>query len=333
MEVAVLYEGFNAMPEGVQVVLLASVSGVTDRHVRISAVQGMEVFHVQGIGGGVTGTLVEGIVQDELSVGTDLRVVSGLELSVPHVVFLHPHERGVRVCLGVAVAPVKNLSLGFIFPELFGPCLPHAPDLGLHFPVRIRSLQGFMYLLQRPFHFLGGDILVSDGSGVAQLLLGDGLGVPPYLLKLFRDSGDAGMYGFAPDERIAVGVRLHLRPVGASHVQTYKAFRHEELHDGGKNSLEHILQPAAAETVDGVMVRHPGTGQPHEADVIAAELLDAAAGIDIAQIGIYQNLQHHAGMVRRTTFRGILTVKLFKVYLLNDTVNNPDRIVLGNKIA
>ena len=333
MEIVVLYEGFNAMPEGVQVVLLTSVSGVTDRDVRVSAVQGMEVFHVQGIGGGVTGTLVEGIVQDELSVGTDLRVVSGLELSVSHVVLLHPHERGVGVCLGVAVAPVENLSLGFIFLQLFGPCLLHAPNLGLHFPVRIRSLQGFMYLLQRPFHLLGGDVLISDGSGVAQLLLGDGLGVPPYLLKLFRDSGDAGVDGLAPDERIAVGVRLHLRPVSAGHVQTYKAFRHKELHDGGKDGLEHILQPAAAETVDGVVVRHPGTGQPHEADVIAAELLNAAAGIDIAQIGIYQNLQHHAGMVGRTAFDGVLAVKFFQADLFNNTVNNPDRVVLGNKIA
>ena len=333
MEIVVLYEGFNAMPEGVQVVLLTSVSGVTDRDVRVSAVQGMEVFHVQGIGGGVTGTLVEGIVQDELSVGTDLRVVSGLELPVSHVVLLHPHERGVGVCLGVAVAPVENLSLGFIFLQLFGPCLLHAPNLGLHFPVRIRSLQGFMYLLQRPFHLLGGDVLVSDGSGVAQLLLGDGLGVPPYLLKLFRDSGDAGVDGLAPDERITVGVCFHLRPVGAGHVQTYKAFRHEELYDGGEDGLEHILQPAAAETVDGVVVRSHIAGQPHEADVIAAKLFDAAAGIDVAQIGIYQNLQHHAGMIGRTAFDGVLAVKFFQADLFNNTVNNPDRVVLGNKIA
>ena len=74
-------------------------------------------------------------------------------------------------------------------------------------------------------------------------------------------------------------------------------------------------------------------GQPHEADVIAAELLDAAAGIDIAQIGIYQNLQHHAGMVGRTAFDGVFAVKFFQTDLFNDTVNNPDRIVLGNKIA
>ena len=182
----------------------------------------MEVFHVQVIGGGFTGTLVEGIVQDELSVGTDLRVVSGLELPVPHVVLLHPHKRGIGVCLGVVVAPVENLSLGFVFLQLFGPCLPHAPDLGLHFPVRIRSLQSLMYLLQCPFHLLGGDVLVSDWSGVTQLLLGDGLGVPPYLLKLFRDSGDADVDRLAPDERITVGVCLHLRSVGAGHVQLTK---------------------------------------------------------------------------------------------------------------
>ena len=155
----------------------------------------------------------------------------------------------------------------------------------------------------------------------------------PYLPKLFRNSGDAGVDGLSPDERITVEVRLHLRPIGAGHVQTYKALRHEELHDGGEDGLEHILQPAAAETVDGVVVRGPGTGQPHEADVIAAELLNAAAGIDIEQIGTYQNLQHHAGMVGRTAFDRVLVVKLFQADLFNDTVNNQDRIVLGNKIA
>ena len=73
--------------------------------------------------------------------------------------------------------------------------------------------------------------------------------------------------------------------------------------------------------------------KPHEADVIAAEFFDAAAGIDVTQISIDKNLKHHAWMVRRAAFRGILTVKFFKVYLFNDTVDNPDRIVLRNKIA
>ena len=141
------------------------------------------------------------------------------------------------------------------------------------------------------------------------------------------------MDGLAPDECITVGICLHLRSVGTGHIQTYETFCYEELYNGGKDGLEYILQPTAAETVDGVMLRNTGTGQPHEADVIAAELLKAAAGIDIAQIGIYQNLQHHAGMVGQTTFDRVLAVKFFQADLFNDTVNNTDRIVLGNKIA
>ena len=66
MEIIVLYEGFNAMSEGIQIVLFTSISGITDRHVRVSAVKGMEIIHMQGIGRGVTRTLMESIVQDEL---------------------------------------------------------------------------------------------------------------------------------------------------------------------------------------------------------------------------------------------------------------------------
>ena len=136
------------------------------------------------------------------------------------------------------------------------------------------------------------------------------------------------MYGLTPDERITVGIRLHLRPVGTGHIQTYKTFRHKELYDGGKYCLEYILQPAAAETVDGIMVRSHIAGKPHEADVIATEFFYATAGIDIDQ-----NLKHHARVVCRTALGRIPAVKFFKVYLFNDTVNNPDRIVLGYKIA
>ena len=53
MKIVVFYKGFNAMSEGVQIVLLASVSGITDRHVRVSAVEGMEIIHMQRIGGGI----------------------------------------------------------------------------------------------------------------------------------------------------------------------------------------------------------------------------------------------------------------------------------------
>ena len=41
------------MSEGVQIVLLASVPCITDRYVRVSAVEGMEIIHMQRIGGGI----------------------------------------------------------------------------------------------------------------------------------------------------------------------------------------------------------------------------------------------------------------------------------------
>ena len=75
MKIVVLYKGFNAMSEGVQIVLLASVSGITDRYVRVSAVKGMEIIHMQRIGGGITRTLMDGIVQNELFVGADLGII------------------------------------------------------------------------------------------------------------------------------------------------------------------------------------------------------------------------------------------------------------------
>ena len=99
MKIVVLYEGFNTMSEGIQIVLLASVPCITDRYVRVYAVKGMEIIHVQRIGGGITRTLMDGIVQNKLPVGTDLGIISGLELSVPHVVLLHAHESSVIVCL------------------------------------------------------------------------------------------------------------------------------------------------------------------------------------------------------------------------------------------
>ena len=53
------------MSEGIQIVLLTPVSGIADRYVRVSAVKGMEIIHMQRIGGGITRTLMDGIVQNE----------------------------------------------------------------------------------------------------------------------------------------------------------------------------------------------------------------------------------------------------------------------------
>ena len=41
----------------------------------------------------------EGLVQNELFIGTELGIVSGFELSVLHMVIFHAHESSVIVCL------------------------------------------------------------------------------------------------------------------------------------------------------------------------------------------------------------------------------------------
>jgi hypothetical protein len=60
----------------------------------------------------IRSALVHAVRQDELVLGSDLYIVSGFELTISHVVFLHPHEGRVRVCLAKAVpGPQKRLVL------------------------------------------------------------------------------------------------------------------------------------------------------------------------------------------------------------------------------
>ena len=81
------------------------------------------------------------------------------------------------------------------------------------------TIQGIIYLSECLFLFLRGDILISDRNGITHFLPGDGLGVLPYLLKLFGYFRYTGIYGLDPDERITVGVRLYLRPVGTGYIR------------------------------------------------------------------------------------------------------------------
>lgn len=48
--------------------------------------------------------LVDAVVQDKLVLGGDLRIVRRLELSVPHVVVLHPHEGGIGIGFAVGAS-------------------------------------------------------------------------------------------------------------------------------------------------------------------------------------------------------------------------------------
>ena len=53
----------------------------------------------------------------------------------------------------------------------------------------------------------------------------------------------------------------------------------------------------ATEIIDRAEIGSTVTGQPHEVNILLQGLFYFAAGIDIVQVGIKQDLEHHTGMV------------------------------------
>ena len=128
--------------------------------------------------------------------------------------------------------------------------------------------------------FSGVDILICKGSGITQfpLVTDSRTAVTPQAVPRFWIYA----YVWTCPRRTYNGWRS---PPSSSRRyrphQTYKTFRYEELYDGGKYCLEYILQPAAAEQLNGVMVRSHTLPVSHKADIIAAEFFYATAGINL----------------------------------------------------
>lgn len=70
----------------------------------------------------------------------------------------------------------------------------------------------------------------------------------------------------------------------------------KQLDNLGKHRVKTLLQPFAPIVVDSTEVGAPHACKPHETDVPPEEFLDAPRGIDVAQIGEYQHLEHHLGI-------------------------------------
>ncbi|MNI74895.1 hypothetical protein D3C73_1310080 [compost metagenome] len=69
--------------------------------------------------------LMKAVKQNELVFRGHLHIVARLQLSILHVVFLHPHKRSIRVRLGVAVAIAKAGFLLLILSEPGQKILPN----------------------------------------------------------------------------------------------------------------------------------------------------------------------------------------------------------------
>ena len=59
----------------------------------------------------------------------------------------------------------------------------------------------------------------------------------------------------------------------------------------------YVLLNLATEIIDSAEIGCTITGQPHDVNILLQGLWGFAAGIDIVQVGIKQDLEHHTGMV------------------------------------
>ena len=66
---------------------------------RVCGVKGMEMMDMEGIGGGMRGRVMDGIVENEVGVGSDVGIIWGVEVWVGDVVVVDGDESGVIVCV------------------------------------------------------------------------------------------------------------------------------------------------------------------------------------------------------------------------------------------
>jgi len=82
-------------------------------------------------------------IGNELVLGADLKVVTGLCLAVTHGILLHSHESSVIVCFGIGVPVLQRVRMVVVFLQLV--------------PVLFQLLELFAFLFQRSlFLFRGG---------------------------------------------------------------------------------------------------------------------------------------------------------------------------------
>jgi len=71
--------------------------------------------------------------QNKLVLGGDLRIVSGLELSVLHVILLHPHKSSIYIGFAVRATLCQNLFLLLVFIKILFKIIPDVVQLGFSF--------------------------------------------------------------------------------------------------------------------------------------------------------------------------------------------------------
>ena len=81
-------------------------------------------------------------------------------------------------------------------------------------------VEGMMYVGKWVLEFVGSDMVICDGWGMRELVVGEGVGVVGYVLKVLGDCGYRGMYGVRGEEGIRVGMGVDVRGVGRGEMES-----------------------------------------------------------------------------------------------------------------
>src|SRR5690349_14707504 len=124
IKLVVFYISGNAFVFQPLIVLFAAVTGISGNTGWLLFIGVDMILKMCYERTGICGLLMYGIGGDELIISTNLNIIAGLELTIAHVIFLHPHEGGILIGFAVT-APVlpNNLFLLFILFQLVWPVL------------------------------------------------------------------------------------------------------------------------------------------------------------------------------------------------------------------
>lgn len=229
---------------------------------------------------------------DVLAVDGDLDIVTGLELSVAHMVILHAHEYRVVIRGGIAVAAAAHdaqvFFIALLAAEPFGGILPFPLDGSFPFSLSMDENDALPVVLHMPgklFQRLQTRCLLHLLLQLFQLLLD----------RLAPVEGVASCPAFhlgtVNEDGFVIGFLLFLQPPDILIEQFLCCLDASSGSETGKCRvirLGHVLQ------------------QPHEVNAVAAGFLQLATGVDAALIPIYHDLEQHPGIdLRFSPFRRI----------------------------
>jgi hypothetical protein len=90
------------------------------------------------------------------------------------------------------------------------------------------------------------------------------------------------------------------------------------------------------EVGDGLEVRREPSGQPHQLDIAASLSLEPPTRSNLVDIAVNVDLQQDARMIRRTPRRcrrDPVKSKRREVQLVNERLDDPDLVLLGDKVV